>query len=77
MAADAAAARDAAEAAGRAQEAAEAAENNAAGHEQQITMLWAAIEKLSVQSKVGDCVPCDAQREAEFEAKKLSDLVGK
>ena len=51
--------------------------DNAAGHEQQITMLWAAIEKLSVQSKVGDCVPCDAQREAEFEAKKLSDMVGK
>ena len=40
-------------------------------------MLWAAIEKLSVQSKVGDCVPRDAQREAEFEAKKLNDLVGK
>ncbi|MEG0920981.1 MAG: serine O-acetyltransferase [Comamonas sp.] len=51
--------------------------DNAVGHEQQITMLWAAIEKLSEQSKLGDCVPCDAQREVGFEAKKMNDLVGK
>ncbi|GAB2484111.1 MAG: serine O-acetyltransferase [Comamonas sp.] len=51
--------------------------DNAAGQEHQITLLWQAIEKLSMQGKVGDCVPCDAAREEQFEAAKLNDLVGK
>jgi serine O-acetyltransferase len=52
--------------------------DNAAGHEHQITMLWQAIEKLSVRSRElpsADCVPDDAQTSDQFDAEKLSRLV--
>ena len=52
--------------------------DNAAGHEHQITMLWQAIEKLSVRSRElpsADCVPDDAQTSDHFDAEKLSRLV--
>jgi serine O-acetyltransferase len=52
--------------------------DNASSQEHQIALLWEAIEKLSATSKsTGDCVPQDAQRGENFEAEKLSQLVGK
>src|SRR5574343_1802205 len=51
--------------------------DNAASQEHQITLLWQAIEKLSVLQKTQDCVPCDAALKEQFEAGKLNDLVGK
>ncbi len=50
--------------------------DNASSHEHQITMLWAAIEKLSAASRsAGDCVPCDAQTADGFDAHRLEQLV--
>jgi serine O-acetyltransferase len=49
--------------------------DNASTQEQQIALLWRAIEKLSHQDV--DCMPVDAAREAHFEADKLNQLVGK
>jgi serine O-acetyltransferase len=51
--------------------------DNASSHEHQIALLWQAIEKLSSQRKGEDCVPLDAQVKENFEADKLSQLVGK
>ena len=50
--------------------------DNAAGHEHQIALLWQAIEKLSHAKKGEDCVPDDAQVKENFEAEKLTQLVG-
>jgi serine O-acetyltransferase len=50
---------------------------NASGHEHQIALLWQAIEKLSCEMKGADCVPLDAQTKENFEAEKLTQLVGK
>jgi serine O-acetyltransferase len=51
--------------------------DNASSHEHQIMLLWQAIEKLSAQRKGDDCVPLDAQVRENFEADKLTQLVGK
>jgi serine O-acetyltransferase len=51
--------------------------DNASSHEHQIALLWQAIEKLSLQRKGGDCVPDDAHVKENFEADKLTQLVGK
>lgn len=51
--------------------------DNAAGHEHQIAMLWKAIEQLQSGGPVSDCVPGDATLDEQFEAAKLSELVGK
>jgi serine O-acetyltransferase len=51
--------------------------DNASSHEHQIALLWQAIEKLSQQSKHGDCVPDEAALKEHFEAEKLTQLVGK
>ncbi len=51
--------------------------DNASSHEAQIALLWQAIEKLSAEQPTKDCVPENAAREDKFEAKKLTDLVGK
>ena len=51
--------------------------DNESSHEHQIALLWQAIEKLSAQRKGEDCVPLDAQVKENFEAEKLSQLVGK
>jgi serine O-acetyltransferase len=51
--------------------------DNAATQEQQIALLWQALEKLSMGRANGDCVPAQAAREAHFEADKLTQLVGK
>ena len=49
--------------------------DHASGHEHQIAMLWAAVEKLSQRSATADCVPDDAQTSEAFDAKALSELV--
>jgi serine O-acetyltransferase len=52
--------------------------DNASGHEHQITMLWAAIEKLSARARelpVDGCVPQDAQTTSAFDAERLNRLV--
>ena len=52
--------------------------DNASGHEHQIALLWAAIEKLSSRSRelpLGDCVPHDAQTAEVFDGERLSRLV--
>ena len=52
--------------------------DNASGHEHQITMLWQAIEKLSLRSRElpsADCVPQGAQTTENFDADRLSRLV--
>lgn len=53
--------------------------DNAAGHEQQIALLWQAIEKLSASPSVlsKDCIPNDAARKENFPADKLNQLIGK
>jgi serine O-acetyltransferase len=52
--------------------------DHAAGHEHQIAMLWAAIEKLSAGAQglgVADCLPKDAQTQERFDAESLNRLV--
>ena len=55
--------------------------DNASTQEQQIAMLWQAIEKLSKNGSGGDgnkdCVPSSAALECKFEADKLTQLMGK
>ena len=56
--------------------------DSAGAQEQQIALLWQAIEKMSARSTSqgddkGDCVPADAQRAPCFEADKLTQWVGK
>ena len=52
--------------------------DNAMTHEQQIALLWQAIEKLSKNGSTSkDCVPDDAARQCTFEADKLTQLIGK
>jgi serine O-acetyltransferase len=48
--------------------------DSTAGHEHQIALLWAAIQKLQ-QGQTGDCVPADAQAEEHFDAEQLKQLV--
>jgi serine O-acetyltransferase len=52
--------------------------DNAGSHEQQIALLWQAIEKLSARSRelpMADCVPQEARTEANFDAERLNRLV--
>ena len=52
--------------------------DNAGSHEQQIALLWQAIEKLSQRSRelpLADCVPQEARTEAAFDAERLNRLV--
>ena len=52
--------------------------DNASGHEHQIALLWAAIEKLSARARelpLGDCVPQDANTTETFDAERLNRLV--
>jgi serine O-acetyltransferase len=49
--------------------------DNASGQEQQIALLWKAIEQLCAQQPVN--LPQDAVRAERFEADKLNQLVGK
>jgi len=51
--------------------------DHTAGHEHQIALLWAAIEKLSGTSatKPQECVPGDAQTHEDFDADHLKQLM--
>ncbi len=52
--------------------------DNAAGHEQQIALLWGAIEKLAAGARelpAGDCVPSEAHSKTPFDAERLNRLV--
>jgi serine O-acetyltransferase len=52
--------------------------DNASGHEHQIALLWAAIEKLSARSRelpTENCVPQDAHTHETFDADRLNRLV--
>jgi len=52
--------------------------DHAGSHEQQITLLWQAIEKLSARSRelpLTDCVPQEARTEADFDGERLTRLV--
>ena len=49
--------------------------DNASGHEHQIAMLWAAVEKLSRGANAQDCVPSDAQTHEDFDAAAMQRLV--
>jgi serine O-acetyltransferase len=51
--------------------------DNASSQEAQIALLWQAIEKLSEGQSQPNCVPGNAALRERFEAKKLTDLVGK
>jgi len=48
--------------------------DHTAGHEHQIALLWAAIEKLSGR-RAGEGLPDDAQTTEEFDADRLNQLV--
>jgi serine O-acetyltransferase len=50
--------------------------DNAASQEDQITLLWQAIEKLSAAQAVPDCLPTN-EPAGKLDTKKLSELVGK
>jgi serine O-acetyltransferase len=52
--------------------------DSTAGHEHQIALLWAAVEKLSARSRelpAADCVPEDAHTTERFDAERLNRLV--
>ena len=49
----------------------------AAGHEQQIALLWEALEKLSARYKIDDCVPCESERPKAFQKDKIDQIMGK
>lgn len=52
--------------------------DHAGSHEQQIALLWQAIEKLSACSRelpLTDCVPLEARTEADFDGERLNRLV--
>ena len=51
--------------------------DGAAGHEKQIALLWAAIEKLSIQGKVSDCMPCESEMPEAFRKDKIDQIMGK
>jgi serine O-acetyltransferase len=50
--------------------------DHASNQEDQISLLWQAIEKLSAAQAVPDCMP-DANSSAKLDTKKLNELVGK
>jgi serine O-acetyltransferase len=50
--------------------------DNASSQEDQIALLWQAIEKISQAQAVPDCMPNAAQSE-KLDTKKLNELVGK
>jgi len=48
--------------------------DHTAGHEHQISLLWAAIQKMS-NAKPEECVPSDAQKTEDFDADHLKQLM--
>jgi serine O-acetyltransferase len=51
--------------------------NHTQTHEQQIALLWQALETLSTAKNQPSCVPADASRTECFEAERLNLLIGK
>ncbi len=51
--------------------------DSATTHDQQIALLWQALEQLVRTGKVGDCLPSEASLKECFEAEKLNQLIGK
>jgi serine O-acetyltransferase len=51
--------------------------DNASSQEEQIALLWQAIEKLSATQPQADCVPENAHVQGHFEGKKLTEMLGK
>jgi serine O-acetyltransferase len=51
--------------------------DSATTHDQQIALLWQALEQLVRAGKVGDCLPSEASLKECFEAEKLNQLIGK
>ncbi len=51
--------------------------SSATTHDQQIALLWQALEQLVRTGKVGDCLPSEASLKECFEAEKLNQLIGK
>ena len=52
--------------------------DSAGSHDHQISLLWAAIERMNQRQASGaaaDCVPQDAQRQEQFDAERLSQMV--
>ena len=49
--------------------------DNAAGHEHQIALLWEAVAQLSRAQPQSECVPKDAQKQEQFDAQRLSQLM--
>ncbi len=49
--------------------------DNAAGHEHQIALLWEAVAQLSRAQPQPGCVPDDAQKQEQFDAQRLSQLM--
>jgi len=51
--------------------------DNASGHEHQIALLWAALERVLEEGAKAtrDCVPTDAQTAEHFDAEGLTKLV--
>ncbi len=47
-----------------------------ATHEQQLQLLWQAVEKLSAQLNT-DCLPCESQRQSHFEKDRIDQILGK
>ena len=48
--------------------------DNASIHEEQLTLLWQAIEKLSTSQLRANCVLGNAALQKKFDGKKLNDL---
>ncbi len=51
--------------------------SSATTQDQQIALLWQALEQLVRTGKVGDCLPSEASLKECFEAEKLNQLIGK
>lgn len=48
----------------------------AATHEEQLQLLWQALEKLSAKIDA-DCLPCESQRKGRFEKDRIDQILGK
>jgi serine O-acetyltransferase len=51
--------------------------DSATTQDQQIALLWQAIEKLSSGAPASECVPAGAARACQFAPEKITELVGK
>ena len=51
--------------------------DSASTQDQQIALLWKAVEQLSAKLADSDCVPKEASRKECFEAERINQLIGK